>query len=662
MGQIVVFGGTSEGRRLAETFTGCGLEIILCVVSEYGASLLPEEENIHVHTGAMNQSVMMEFLQEHLPEYCLDATHPYAIEASENIRTCCMQLGVPCIRITREQEDLESMDVYYKESIEEAVDFLKNTEGKIYLTTGSKNLEKFTVLKNYKERCIARVLPTLEVIKKCRELGFEGKNLIGMQGPFSVEMNALMLKESNATWMVTKNSGKAGGFPEKCEAAKKVGAKILVIGRKSEENENQMTLSEAVEFIQKKYHIKNKRQVYLVGIGIGDAQYMTRQAREILEECDVVIGAKRMLTACNFLKKKPKFESFKKDEIVGFLDTHKEYKKACIVYSGDVGFYSGAKGMTELLKEYEVHLVTGISSPIFFLNQLNISWEEVSLISCHGKNGNILQEIKGHAKVCTLLGKEEALKNISRELLKFGMERVKITVGEKLSYPTERVITGYPKDFLEENVDSLSVALFENKDYHTEIQTGILDKEFFRGQVPMTKGEVRAIVLRSLQLKKESIVYDIGAGTGSVSIEAAKICKKGKVYAIERKDEAVELLEKNQYQFQACNMEIVKGEAPDVLADLETPTHAFIGGSHGKIREILKAIQKKNPNTRVVISAIAIETIAEAEKLKEEYPDMEIVQIQISKAQKLGRYHLMKGQNPVYLFSFGGKEKKNERE
>lgn len=662
MGRIVVFGGTSEGRKFAEAFSGCELEIFLCVVSEYGASLLPEEGNIHVHTGAMDQSAMEEFLRGISPEYCLDATHPYAVEASENIHACCNHLGIPCIRIARKQEYLESGDVYYKDSIDEAVEFLQNTEGKIFLTTGSKNLDKFTLLENYKERCVARVLPTLEIVKKCKELGFEGKNLIGMQGPFTKEMNFLMLKESDAAWMVTKNSGKAGGFLEKCEAARKAGVKILVIGRKTEENKNQMKLFEAIEFIQGKYHIKNKRQVYLVGIGVGDARYMTRQAREILEECDVVIGAKRMLAACNFQKTKPQFESYKKQEIVKFLNLHKEYNKIGIVYSGDVGFYSGAKGMRELLKAYEVHQITGISSPIFFLNQLNIPWEHVRLVSCHGQNGNLMQEIKGHAKVCTLLGKEDTIRNISRELLKFGMEQVKITVGENLSYPTERVITGYPKDFLKKDVDSLSVALFENKDYQKENQSGISDEEFFRGQVPMTKGEVRAIALRKLQLQKDSIVYDIGAGTGSISIEAAKICKEGKVYAIERKEEAVELLEKNQYQFQACNMEIVKGEAPSVFADLEAPTHAFIGGSNGKIKEILKEIQKKNPKVRVVISVIAIETIAEIERLEGEYPDMEIVQIQISKAQKLGRYHLMKGQNPVYLFSFGGKDKENEGE
>lgn len=662
MAQIVVFGGTLEGRKFAEIFSGCGIDISFCVVSEYGAGLLPEEKNIHIHTGAMNQTEMEQFLGEHSPEVCIDATHPYATEVSENIRLCCSQLGISCIRIIREEKEWKGGEVYYKDSVEEVVDFLQNTEGKIFLTTGSKNLEKFTSLKNYKERCVARVLPTLEVMKKCKELGFEGKNLIGMQGPFTTKMNELMLKESHAVWLVTKNSGTAGGFMEKCEAAKKVGAGIVVIGRKPEKSENPMTFSETVSFIQQRYHIKSKRQVYLVGIGVGDTRYLTREAREVLEDCDVVIGARRMLSACDFLKEKPQFESYKKQKIVDFLDSHGEYQKACIVYSGDVGFYSGAKGMTQLLKEYQVHLVTGISSPVFFLNKLNIPWENVRLVSCHGQNINLLQEIKNNAKVCTLLGKEDTIKHISRELIAFGMEKVKITIGEKLSYEEERIVTGYPKDFLEKPVDSLSVALFENEDNESRWRSGIFDREFLRDKVPMTKEEVRAIVLHKLQLQKDSVVYDIGAGTGSVSVEAAGICEAGAVYAIEKKVEAISLLEQNQHRFQAYNMEIVKGEAPDVIENLPAPTHVFIGGSNGKIMEILSLIHKKNPRVRVVVSAITLETIVQLENLGEKYPDKDIVQVQISRGEKLGRYHLMRGQNPVYLFSFGGKDKEDEGE
>lgn len=661
MGPVVVFGGTSEGRKFAEVFMGCKVEIILCVVSEYGAGLLPEGENINVHTGAMDRDKMERFLRDTSPEYCLDATHPYATEVSENIRICCTLLDIPCVQVMREEEELEGENIYYKDSIEEAVEFLQEMEGNIFLTTGSKNLEKFAVLKNYKKRCIARVLPTMEVMEKCRELGFEGRNLIGMQGPFTEEMNYLMLKESDAAWMVTKNSGKTGGFLEKWKAAKRAGTKLLVIGRKTAESGEQMTFSEAIGFICKKYGIKEKRQVYLIGIGVGDTKYMTRRARELLEECDVIIGAKRMLLACDFLKMKPRFESFQKEEILEFLDAHREYKKACIVYSGDVGFYSGAKGMVELLKDYQVKLVSGISSPVFFLNRIHVPWDEVKLVSCHGKNGNLLSEIQSHAKVCVLLGKEDVIKNICKELLAIGMRRVKITIGEKLSYPEERIETGYPDDFLEKNVDTLSVALFENEGYQEE-KNGISDGEFLREKVPMTKEEIRGIALRKLGLQRDSVVYDVGAGTGSVSIEVARFCKKGKVYAIERKEEAVELLKRNKYHFQACNMEIIKGEAPDVLGKLPIPTHAFIGGSNGRIREIVKTIQKKNPDVRVVISAIAMETIAEAERLMEEYPKAEIIQIQISKSEKLGRYHLMKGQNPVYLFSFGGKDKEHEKE
>lgn len=350
-------------------------------------------------------------------------------------------------------------------------------------------------------------------------------------------------------------------------------------------------------------------------------------------------------------------------EIVVFGGTSERRKIPCIpitgeqeeMEGGDIYYKDSIEEAAALIQgRYHIKNKREIYIIDFFLNQLNIPWEQVRLISSHGENGNLLQEIRGNAKVCTLLGEEDDIKNICKRLLQFGMERVKITIGEGLSYPTEQITMGYPKDFAERNIDTFSVALFENKDYQNEVQSGILDEEFFRGQVPMAKEEVRAIALRKLRLQKDSVVYDIGAGTGSISIEAAGLCMEGKVYAIERKDEAIELIRKNQHQFQVCNIEIVKGEAPEVLGDLDPPTHVFIGEGNGKIQEIVKEIRKKNPQIRVVISATDMETIVEAQKLKEEYPDMEMVQIQISKAQKLGEYHLMKGQNPVCLFSFGG--------
>ncbi len=650
---LVVFGGTYEGRLIAECFNNTDVEVNICVTTEYGASLLPEGDNIKIHSGAMDCEEIEKFLNKVLPEYCIDATHPYAVQATENICNACKNTGTEYIRVLREENaDLKSSDVIYMESIERAAEFLNSTEGNILITTGSKELEKYIAIRNYKERCTARVLSTEDVIKKCSQLGFEGKNLICMQGPFSEEMNYCMLKDINAEWLVTKSSGNNGGFNEKCNAAVRAGAKIIVIGRGQEKYENSTGLYEAIDFLKEKYNISTGRRVSLVGIGMGRTELMTGEALSAVEKSDVIIGAKRIVRACRKCCEKPFYESYKKGEIVDFLNKHTEYRNAAIVYSGDIGFYSAAKGMREMLKDYDVSCVSGIATPVYFLNRLGIPWDSVRLLSCHGQNVNIISAVSENERVCVLLGGKNDAAEISRKLIKYGMDNVKITVGERLSYDNEKITVGYPAEFENTEFDTLAAALFENNDFCK--RTGsIRDDEFVRGNVPMTKEEVRTVALSKLHIGKDSIVYDVGAGTGSVSVEAALMCDEGFVYAIEKKSDAVRLIEENKIKFKADNIKITEGEAPLCLKELPAPTHAFIGGSSGKIKDIIEAIRNKNINTRFVVNAVSVETIAEMEGLKDEY-NMEIVQIGVSRARKVGEYRLMTAENPVFIFAFGG--------
>lgn len=189
------------------------------------------------------------------------------------------------------------------------------------------------------------------------------------------------------------------------------------------------------------------------------------------------------------------------------------------------------------------------------------------------------------------------------------------------------------------------------------------DEVFIRGKVPMTKSEVRAVSLSKLELRKDSVLYDVGAGTGSVSIEAALILTHGTVYAIEEKPLAAELIRANKEKFQADHMEIVTGTAPEALKTLKSPTHAFIGGTGGCLYQILDRIMEKNPKVRVVVNIIALETLNEMINwLKDREILAEIVQVQVSKAQTAGKYHLMTGQNPVFVISFGGENTGLEEE
>lgn len=688
MADIVIFGGTSEGRRLAESFCEMHVQVHICVATEYGADLLPKHSHLHVHTGRMDVDEMEEFFMTLSADYCLDATHPYAVEVTENIFQACHRRGIPYIRVIREDESLvfdgkkggmQGNSLFYEvPDVETAVEFLKETKGNVLLTTGSKELEKYAVLPDYQSRCYVRVLPTPEVIGKCRALGFEGSHIIGMQGPFSEDMNYAMIKQIHAGWLVTKCSGRAGGYQEKCEAALRANVNILVIRRPDETADmpeesdciqKKMSLDETIRFIQERYRMEEKRELYLIGMGPGDAALLTKEAENCLKKCDVIIGAKRIVEIWQNHQNKPYFESYRKEEILPYLQEHPEYRSIALVYSGDIGFYSGAKGMRAYLAEYvlkewgdlfEIYPVSGISSPIYFLNKLGLAWEDVPFVSLHGRQMNLIYLIKHHMKICSLLGEKDAIAEISQTLLNYGMKQIRITVGERLSYSDERIVTGYPKDFLQKKFDALAVVLFENPDFQVQRACpGMEDSAFIRGKVPMTKQEIRVLSLSKLKLLTDSVLYDIGAGTGSVAVEAALQCEMGRVYAIEKNPEGIALIEENKIRFGTENLVIVEGEAPEALEDLPIPTHVFIGGSSGKMINIIQKVREKNRDVRFVITAITLETLGSLEQIKEQFPeyaDMEVVQINAARSRELGRYHLMSAENPVFIICFGGRK------
>ena len=171
--------------------------------------------------------------------------------------------------------------------------------------------------------------------------------------------------------------------------------------------------------------------------------------------------------------------------------------------------------------------------------------------------------------------------------------------------------------------------------------------------VGMTKEEVRSVSLSKLALTKNAIVYDIGAGTGSIAIECAKQAVYGKVYAIERNSLALHLIEENKLKHQVWNLELIEGEAPQALKPLPAPTHVFIGGSGGKLQEIAELVWRKNPSVRIVLNVVSLETMREIMELMNGmvFSEQEMVQVSVAKAKILGQHHLMIGQNPVYVIT-----------
>ncbi len=693
MKQIIVFAGTTEGRLLSEWLSGEGLKVLACVATEYGSLLMKDQEHLEVRQGRLTRDEMKLLFQREEQPLVLDATHPYAVEVSENIRTACESAGCEYLRLIRSANHAHEtplntkasgMDMQGGEpaeqgqsgnscvtvrSVKEAADWLAETKGRILVTTGSKELHYFTGIPNYQERVYARVLATPEVVTHCRELGFTGKHLICMQGPFSREMNAAMLRQFDASWMVTKESGKEGGFDEKLEAAEEAGAKVVLVRRPPEQKG--VSVEEGIALLRERFSLETyptlptgKREenagnkVILAGIGMGTPDTMTKEVWEAFQKADCILGAGRMLESFRVLDK-PMLNAYDPDKMTAYVREHPEYKRIAVALSGDVGFYSGAKRLIGAFEQegLSVELMPGISSVAYLCGRLRIAWEDVKLMSIHGRKGNLIGAVRENLRTFTLLGGKDNAEALCRELLYYGMDQVTVYIGERLHYREERITKGTPGELLGQSFDGLCAALIENPDYKGRTPSCIPDEEFVRGKAPMTKSEIRCLSVAKLELCRDSLVYDIGAGTGSVSVEMAFQVPEGTVWAIEKEREACKLIGENCKKFQVSNVEIAEGTAPEALADLPAPTHAFIGGSSGNLKEILELLLKKNPKIRVVINAVTLETIGETAQCLKELPfaGIEAVQVQMAKAKTLGRYQLMMGQNPVYIFTAEGR-------
>ncbi len=650
---IFIFSGTSEGRRLSKQLADAGADVHVRVATEYGAEVMGYDPNIDVGVGSCGGAEgIAKVIRENGYGIVVDATHPYALNITEHIREACEATGAQYIRLKRSESETESDMIVKVSTVQEAVDYLKDKEGNILASTGSKDIALYTQIPNYKERVTARVLSTMESVQKCAEYGFSGKNLICAQGPFSEDTNYATLRQIDARYIVTKDSGTAGGYEDKVRAAMRAGVTVVLIERPKEEGSS---YEEVIELLGERLGLKMeaspgaKRTVNIIGIGMG-GNGLTLSAKQRIDASDLLVGAKRMVETVSFGK--DVLEEYRSDEIIDYLRKNPRYRTISILMSGDIGFYSGAKKLLEKMDrdEFDVHTEPGISSAVYLCSKIGVSWQDVYMTSAHGREANLVGLSRIHPKVFTLLSEEDSVHAMAKEFIDYGMD-VTMTVGQDFGYDTEKVFTGTPEEILGEGFGKLCVALIVNNEPVTSNPISIPDEDFTRGDAPMTKSEVRALSVAKLKLSDDSIIYDIGAGTGSVSIEMALCAVNGKVYAIEKEDPAADLIETNKLKFKTPNVEVIRGLAPEAMRDLPPPTHAFIGGSSGNLKDIVSCLLKKNPDIRIVINSVTIETLEETTQVIKEFDLVEedFSCINVSKARKLGRYHLMTAQNPVYI-------------
>lgn len=601
--KLGIFGGATEGRLLAEACEQMEVPVVVSVTTEHGRGLLGESPFLTVHVGHMEEDKMRRWIEENGLTDVIDATHPFAREASANIRRACRAAGASYRRLARAGCDMAEREMgqtgredgqdgrekgqssreggegagslCWVDSVESAARVLAkelsaHPERKALLTTGSKELFHFAGIAGAEERLYARVLPLAEGIAACTRIGLKGSHILAMQGPFSYEMNLAMLRAAGASYLVTKESGRAGGFQEKLDAAFKLGCQVIVVKRPKEEGQGE-SLEELTAWVRRTYgggicrkdredapsdgsesrmeeseragcreayedsrqaepDLRRGREIVLLGIGTGGLEQMTVGGIRALLDCDAILGASRMVESCRAMLKelrekgwagerqrtegteaegpraegseaegpraegseaeRPRAEGTeaegpgtegsgigsgavpvgkrlfcitnRPEEMLAWLKAHPEARHPVAVYSGDVGFYSGAKRLEELAARQADPLlcrrIPGISSMTYLAAKLGRSWEQAGILSLHGRKVPEDQELSGQKEWFLLLDGPAKLHQICRKLLKEGWPHARIWVGQRLSYRDEVISSGTPGELMDAEIDGLSVA------------------------------------------------------------------------------------------------------------------------------------------------------------------------------------------------------------
>ena len=392
--------------------------------------------------------------------------------------------------------------------------------------------------------------------------------------------------------------------------------------------------------------------VTLIGMGSGQPENLTLQGLAALRQADLILGARRLLAVLPAGCTENRAAAYRPDEVAELLQTSGA-ENAVLVY-GDTGFYSGASSMMEKLEALGVRarVLPGLSSIQLLAAALGRPWQGWNLVSAHGRTCDPVAECMQGRPTFFLTGGSEDPATLCAQLAAEGFGDVQGVVGQCLGTPEEKLFRGSVKELAAGRFNSLSVLLVEAAEVLPRRAPGLPDEAFERGDVPMTKQEVRAAVLAKLAVHPEDILWDVGAGTGSVSVELALAAPRGRVYAVECRPEGCALIKANREKFRTRNLVLVEGLAPAALSDLPAPDAVFIGGSKGSLAAIVDAALDKNPDARICVSAIALETLSAAvAALTAKGRTVQVSQIAVSRAKAVGGLHLMMAQNPIYLIT-----------
>jgi len=398
----------------------------------------------------------------------------------------------------------------------------------------------------------------------------------------------------------------------------------------------------------------SQQKIYLVGAGITGWEGFGSKALEVIGKAEVLIGHQRHLD--NF----PDFagEKLLLEDLSIMLESLKNSTKRTVVLgSGDPNFFGIARFLLRNLPKERIEIFPNVTSVQYAFARIKEPWDDAVFVSVHGRGlGRAIDRIIASEKVAILTDKTNTPEAIARELIERGAEGYDAWLCEDMGLPEEKFTKTDVKGLLDLPASELNILILiktwePNLVNYTLI--GINDDEFATVKKLITKQEVRAVTLAKLQLQDDFTIWDIGAGSGSISIEASNLVPNGKLFAIEHNPHCITFIRENLKKFAARNVKLIESEAPDALEDLPDPDRVFIGGSNGMLEEVIEAVDKRlKPEGLIVLNAVTLDTLTKAVEFLEDHGyTVEVTCVNIAKTKALSDYKLLEAQNPVYIIS-----------
>lgn len=399
-----------------------------------------------------------------------------------------------------------------------------------------------------------------------------------------------------------------------------------------------------------------QQKIYLVGAGMAGWEGFSSRALEIISHAEVMVGHQRHLDIF------PDFCGTKMvlGDLSALLDfLQKTDKLVVVLASGDPTFFGISRFLLRNLPKERIEIFANVTSMQYAFSRIKEPWDDAIFVSVHGRGMHAaVDKIIAAEKACVLTDKVNTPAAIARELIERGAEGYEAWLCEDLGLASEKFTRSDVRGLLELKPSDLNILILIRTYEPNLVQyplIGIDDDEFQTFKKLITKQEVRAVTLSKLQLQDDLVMWDIGAGSGSVSIEASNLMPNGRIFAVERNPQSVGFIHENLKKFCTRNVKLVEAYAPDGFDDLPDPDRVFIGGAGGQLEEIIDAVDKRlRPDGLIVLNAVTLDTLAKAVEFLEDHGyTVEATCVNISKTRRLTEYKMFEAQNPVYIITAG---------